>query len=120
MRAACALNPDDLDRGVVALLDSGVCSAGELAGLYEKAESVTTRRYVSKYAEKRLETTEAHSPDVAALKSVVDSAKGYENCELHSAVQKFDYVSKVVSRCQQNPAMIGFFDTLTEQAISEM
>lgn len=120
VRAACALNPDDLDRGVVALLDSGVCSAGEIATLFEKAESSTTRRYVAKHAEKRLETTDAHSPDVAALKSIVDSAKGYENPELHSAVQKFDYVSKVVSRCQQNPAMIGFFDTLTEQALSEM
>ena len=120
VRAASVICTDDLDRETIALIDSGVCTASELATLFQKAENSTMRRYIGKFAEKSLATADSHSPDVAVLKSVVDNAKGYENPELHSAVQKFDYVSKVVSRCQQNPAMIGYFDTLTEQALSEM
>lgn len=120
VRAESVICTDDLDRETIALIDSGVCTAGELATLFEKAENSTMRRYIGKFAEKSLATADSHSPDVAVLKSVVDNAKGYENPELHSAVQKFDYAAKVVSRCQQNPAMIGYFDTLTEQALSEM
>lgn len=120
VRDACVLNPDDLDRGVVDLLASGVCTAGELATLFQKAENSTTRRYIGKFAEKSLATADTHSPDVAVLRSIVDSAKGYENPELHSAVQKFDYAAKVAVRCINNPAMSGYFDTLTEQALSEM
>lgn len=126
-------DPNDLDRNVVDLLKSGICSAEEIERLFDNAGNATTKRYIAKFADDEYQKImdsgkmSERSPEGARererstrLLRVVQSGKEYTNPEKSEALQIFDHVSEVVSRTINNPAMIRSWGELTEDILSEM
>lgn len=114
-----AVNPEDLDKNTVDLLVSGVCTAQEVADLYKKAKSVTTKRYVAKYAHDKVNDN-PNIDGASILHEVVFSGRALKNPDNSEAIQKFDSVLGVLKRCVNNPGMVGYWGQLTEGTISEM
>ena len=112
-------SPADLDRNVVDLLASGICSAREIRKMYEDSHDVTTRRYIAKYAKER-DVKKLSDEDRVILNGVVYDGDTLTDPESSSTMKDFDALSDVLGRCVNNPAMIGCWGQLTEEVISEM
>ena len=113
------LNPEDLDRNVVTLLESGICKAEEVQDLYNRATNTTTKRYIANHA-KGMFTDKTGYEDRAILYAVSSNASALEDPDKSNAMQYFDVMTDVFKRCVNNPSMIGYWGELTEDAISEM
>lgn len=129
-----SVRPEDLDRNVVELLQSGICSDSELVGLYEKAGNATTKRYIAKFANDEyqkladMKTANDQSPEGAKnrerrekLLSIVENSREYLDPERSEAVQIVDHITnQVLKRTINNPAMIRNWGELTEEALAEL
>lgn len=117
-------NPEDLNQNVVALLTSGVCKADELVDLYESA-NVTTKRYIANYARsimpKDPKKLEGMDPEERAiLNRIYYSGRSLTNPEESEVVQRFDVMREALKRTANNPAMIGYWGELTDEALCNM
>lgn len=122
--AAVSVNPEDLDRNTVDLLKSGICSAAEVAELYDKAATATTKRYIAKYAAEEVERNNNSNMDITKrrnaneiLNNVVAAGHQYTNPATSETMKTFDSVVGVLTRCINNPSMIGAWASLTADVI---
>lgn len=113
------VKPADLDQNVVALLTSNICTAQEVARLFENAENNTTRRYVAQYA-KNKDTKNLSKEDENILKGVAHAGVNLVNPDNTVTMHNFDVAMDVVNRCVKNTAMIGHWGELTEGPLSEL
>ena len=113
--------PDDLDRNVVDLINSGICSPTELTDLYGNA-NITTRRYIAKHAKDLIDTDpKIDGSRRQQLSILVANSRQYTNPESYVPMQNFDTViNGVLSRCVRNPSMISKWGELTEGVLSEL
>lgn len=120
------VNPEDLDRNVVDLLQSGICSAEEIAGLFDKADNGTTKRYIAKFASeevKRIDPKMEKSKSLRVqtiLNNVAYAGRGYTNPANSEPMQRFDAANEVLTRCINNPAMHKYWGELTAETLSEL
>lgn len=116
------VTPEDLDRSVVDVLVSGICTPQEVAHLFDKAKNVTTRRYIAKYAGEQSEklTDRQDAPEREILMRVVDNGRKLGEPDYTDAMQRFDAMSDILKRCVNNPGLIGYWGQFTEAIISEM
>lgn len=116
------VTPEDLDRNVVDLLASGICEPQEISQLFDNAETVTTKRFIAKYADEQSEklTDRQDAPDREILRRVVHDGRNLGDPNLTDAMQRFDAVSDVLKRCVNNAGLIGYWGQFTETLISEM
>lgn len=124
---AVTVNPDDLDRNVVDLLKSGICSAEEVAELYGKAENATTKRYIAKFAAEEVDRNNKSNMDTnkrrnanEVLNNVVAAGKEYTDPASSETIKLFDAVSGVLTRCINNPSMVRSWGELTEDALADI
>ena len=125
--------PSDLDRNVVDLLQSGICSCDEIMDLYSEARNATTKRYIGKFAKDEYDKLSSNreytneSPEGIGLRAagakllnVVEACKMYEDPESSREIQFFDAViDGALSRTINNTSMIGDWGTLTEKLLAE-
>ena len=114
-----AVKPEDLDRNVVDLLSSGICTPKEVKDLFEKAGNATTKRYIAQFA-KNTDTSSMSPEDASVFRNVAHSGQRLYDPDSHDAIRRFDVALDVVDRCKNNTAMIGYWDQLTEAPLSEM
>lgn len=113
------VKPEDLDRNVVTLLESGICKANDIQDLYNKAKNTTTKRYIANFAKSQI-TDRMDRDERIMLESVVSNAPSLENPDLTETMQIFDSISDVFHRCINNDALISYWGQFTEDPISEM
>lgn len=113
------VKPADLDQNVVALLTSNICTAREVARLFETAENNTTKRYICQYA-KNKDTKDLSKEDETILKGVAHAGVNLVNPDNTVTMHNFDVAMDVVNRCVKNTAMIGHWGELTEGPLSEL
>ena len=119
--ADMAVKPEDLDRNVVDLLNSGICSASEIADLYGKAENATTKRFIAKHAKDLV----ADDPKMdvrhrQTLNSVIADSRGLTIPEHSQTMLMFDAVNDVLRRCVNNPTMISHWGEYADQILSDL
>lgn len=119
LRKDLSAKPEDLDEKVVALLTSGVCTPQEVNELFTNAETLTTKRFISQFADK-VDCNNMRSADAMMYKKVANAGRRLYDPEEHDALQKFDVAVEMVNRCSNNPGMIGYWGQLTETPLSEM
>ena len=119
MQSDFSVNPADLDRNVVDLLASGICTAQEIERLYTNAQNNTTKRYIAQYA-KKLDRDGMSREDVRILNNVAADGQGLLDPNLTETMHKFDICMDVVKRCANNTGMIKHWGQLTEQPLAEM
>lgn len=121
-----SMKPNDLDRNTVDLLQSGICTPEEIADLFNKAETVTTKRYVAKFASEevnRLPKSMEQSKAIKAqklLNHVAHSGQLYKDVNNSEPMMRFDAVSEVLRRGIKNPKLMEKWDALTEENLAEM
>lgn len=113
-----AVNPKDLDRNVVDLLASGICTAKEVSNLFETAENNTTRRYIASFADKQ-DLKKMTNEDASIMRKVAHNRRLFDP-DQSVALRNFDVAMDVVNRCSKNTAMIGYWGQLTEGPLSDM
>ena len=119
--ADMAVNPEDLDRNVVDLLNSGICSASEVADLYEKAENATTKRFIAKHAKDLVsDDPKMDTRYRQILNYVIADGRGLTAPEHSQTMLMFDSVNDVLRRCVKNPAMICHWGEYAETILSEL
>ena len=127
------VDPSDLDRNVVDLLQSGIVTAPEIIRLYNDARNVTTKRFISKFAndeyQKLLNTPDVDHESREAVKNyeqrqqllaVVEESKAFVAPEESEAVQLFDGIGFALSRTIENPGMIGDWGKLTTPLLEKL
>ena len=121
-----SMKPNDLDRNTVDLLQSGICTPEEIADIFNKAETVTTKRYVAKFASeevKRLPKSMEQTKAIKAqtlLNNVAHSGQLYKDVNNSEPLMRFDAVSDVLRRGIRNPKLMEKWDELTEANLAEM
>ena len=114
-----SVNPNDLDRNVVDLLQSGICKADEIAKLFNDASNVTTKRYIGNFAKSQVKA-DTDDKDRIILNNIANASVKMSDPGLASAMEKYDALSDVYTRCVKNPGFIPYYDHFSEQALSEM
>lgn len=121
-----AMNPDDLDRNTVDLLNSGICSPNEIADLFERAESPTTKRFVAKFARdevarlpKSMERSKALEAETL-LRSVAHKGDLFKDVNNADPVMRFDASVEVLRRSIRTPSLMNKWDEFTGELLSEM
>lgn len=121
-----SMKPNDLDRNTVDLLQSGICTPEEIADLFNKAETVTTKRYVAKFASEevnRLPMSMEQSKAVRAqtlLNHVARAGRLYKDVNNAEPLMRFDAVAEVLRRGIKNPKLMEKWDALTAENLAEM
>ena len=121
-----SMNPDDLDRNTVDLLQAGICSPTEIADLFEKAKTPTTKRYVAKFAGeeiKRLPTSMEKTAAMRAetlLRNVEHKGSLYKDANNAEPIMRFDAAAEVLRRGIRTSALMEKWDELTAEVLSEM
>ena len=109
-------NPEDIDPNTMELLKSGILTPAEYVNLANKAianGNNTMLRMIGSYAEKVAQDTR-EAAERGALLTVADRAK---NSTGAAELETFDNLVNTFTRCANNPAMIDYWDGLTEAAI---
>lgn len=126
-----AIDPASLDKNVVTLVSSDVCTADEIVNIYESS-NVTTRRWLAKYASDRVEkllaeddggeSKELHKNRMSrqTLLRVVERAKEYTDIENSSTMQHVNTIRFALERTLSNTEMIPDWDNLTASSFSEL
>ena len=116
-----AVKPEDLDSNTVELLRSGICSPSELVDIYNKAENVTTRRYIAKHVKELIaDNPKMDTQNRQMLSGIVSINTQIMNPENYAPMKMFDSVNGVLTRCINNPSLIHRWEALTENTLSEM
>lgn len=121
-----SMKPNDLDRNTVDLLQSGICTPEEIADLFNKAETITTKRYVAKFASeevKRLPMSMERTKAIKAqtlLNHVAHTGQLYKDVNNAEPIMRFDAVSEVLRRGIRNPKLMENWDAYTEENLAEM
>lgn len=126
-----AVNPANLDRNVVDILNAGICSDDEIIEMYNAA-NVTTKRLIAKHADDRIkmlmsEDNGGESPELfknrnarQKLQMVTEDSKRFLDPERSDTIQYFDTAMGALKRTLDNPAMIPFWGQLTESVLEEV
>ncbi len=117
-------DPAKLDGSTVALLQSGICSPKEIAAMYDQAEqagNTTLQRYIGQFAANEEARIRSKSMDVSAktesriiLSSVAEKGKRANGLQDHPAMIGFNTMKFAYERCTANPALMTYWDELTE------
>lgn len=111
-----AVDPSKLDLAALELLKSGIMKPDEYAAMLQEAQrsgNTTMTRMIARYAAEAAEAAERKygegSPQARELRAV-----GYSgNTDpAAAALEIFDGVAEIVSRCINNPSMIPMWDEL--------
>ncbi|MBQ2756046.1 MAG: hypothetical protein IJF27_05190 [Oscillospiraceae bacterium] len=107
-----------VDMPALELMKAGVMLPGDYEKLMEKAISennIAMVRLVSKYAKEEADKIRANDPDKAGrLRNVLSRSREVDGSE---QVKAFDYMSDVYNRSTRNPAMINYWEYLTQRVI---
>ena len=120
------VNPDDLDRNTVDLLQSGICSPQEIADLFDRATNPTTKRYIGQFASeeiKRLPTSWDKAKALQAttlLNNVAHQGSLYRDVSHAEPVMRINAVADVLRRCVRTPSMMHEWDNLTSENLSAL
>lgn len=114
-----AVNPEDLERNVVDILASGVCTTKEVKDLFDNAGNATTKRYIAQYA-KKADVSKMSPEEASVYRNITHEGQLLHDPDSHDAMKKFDVALDVVDRCTKNTALIGYWGQLTEAPLSEM
>lgn len=115
---AYAAKPSDLDRDVLALLDSGILTDTEYGRLMHDATTPTMRRMIAKYATDEATKAENNGDRSTARNLRVIAQSGGEDGR--SFLRAFDALTDVFNRSLKNHAMIRFWEQLTAPIIDSM
>lgn len=121
------VDPEQLDSATVELMKSGILKPADYVKIMHDARESgnhTMIRMIAKYAEDASKALETSGLDNKALyegrerlSAVINAGKTDDGREY---LETFDYIADVYQRSVNNPAMIGYWDNLTENAIENL
>lgn len=114
-----AVKPDELDRNTVDLLNSRICSAAEVARLFDEAETVTTQRFIANFAKSQI-TERTEPKERAIFNNVSNAGERLENPELTTPMRQFDAMADALKHCIRNPNVLGYWSELSEPILNQM
>lgn len=121
------VDPEQLDNNTLELMKSGVLKPADYERFMNDAlenENHAMVRMIAKYAEEASKALETSGVDQKTyyegrerLSNVANAGKTDDGREY---LEAFDYIADVYQRSVNNPAMIGYWDQLTENAVENL
>lgn len=120
------MKPEDLDRNTVDLLNAGICSPTDIANLFNKATTATTKRFIAKFASeevKRLPESMERTAALAAeklLRNIAHQGDLYKDPNNADPVMRFDAATDVLRRSVKTTSLMDKWDEFTGEILSGM
>lgn len=123
IREEYAAEPSEIDLATIELLKSGVMSSSEYRRIFDAARADgnhTMARIIAKYAEGKAERAVRENGELD------EEASGFRQIAFDGRhenggeyLEAFDSLVNVYNRTANNPAMIGYWDSLTSEAVKQ-